>query len=62
VLKLLGDLSDLESERYVLLGRELTKIHEELVEGSAHEVFSTMNQRQSIKGELVLLVGPPKKG
>jgi len=62
VLKLLGDLSDLEAERHVLLGRELTKVHEELVEGSAHEVFSTMSQRQSIKGEIVLLVGPPKKG
>jgi len=62
LLKLLGDLSDLESERHILIGRELTKIHEELVEGSAADVLATMSKRQSIKGELALLVGPPKKG
>jgi 16S rRNA (cytidine1402-2'-O)-methyltransferase len=62
LLKLLGDLTDLESERRILVARELTKIHEELVEGSAQEVFETMRQRQSVKGEIVVLVGPPKKG
>jgi 16S rRNA (cytidine1402-2'-O)-methyltransferase len=62
VLKLLADLSDLDSERHVLLGRELTKVHEELVEGSATDVLETMSRRQSIKGEIALLVGPPKKG
>lgn len=62
LLKLLGDLSDLDPERHILVGRELTKIHEELVEGSAADVLEAMSQRQSIKGELALLVGPPKKG
>ncbi|MFP4113507.1 MAG: 16S rRNA (cytidine(1402)-2'-O)-methyltransferase [Spirochaetota bacterium] len=62
VLKLLADLTDLDSERRVLLGRELTKLHEELVEGSAGEVLEMLSQRQSIKGEIALLVGPPKKG
>ncbi len=62
LLKLLADLADLDSERPVLLGRELTKIHEEYLEGTASEVLTTMSRRQSIKGELVVLVGPPKKG
>ena len=61
VLKLLADLTDLEPERNVLLGRELTKVHEELIEGTVLEVFTTMSQRQSIKGEIAILVGPPKK-
>ncbi len=61
LLKLLKDLVDLDAQRPVLLGRELTKIHEELLEGTASEVFTAMNERQSVKGELVLLVGPPKK-
>jgi 16S rRNA (cytidine1402-2'-O)-methyltransferase len=61
LLKLLADLADLDPERPVLLGRELTKIHEELLEGTASEVLATMTLRQSIKGELVLLVSPPKK-
>ncbi|TVQ25029.1 MAG: 16S rRNA (cytidine(1402)-2'-O)-methyltransferase [Spirochaetaceae bacterium] len=62
VLKLLADLTDLEPERPVLLGRELTKIHEELLEGSAAEVLEVLGQRASIKGEIALLVGPAKKG
>jgi len=62
LLKLLGDLTDLEPERRVLVGRELTKIHEELVEGEAREVFETMSRRQTLKGEIAVLVGPPKKG
>jgi len=61
IVKLMADLSDLDSERPVLIGRELTKIHEELVEGTAVEVFEELRQRQSIKGEFTLLVGPSKK-
>jgi 16S rRNA (cytidine1402-2'-O)-methyltransferase len=62
LLKLLNDLSDLDSERPVLIGREVTKIHEEFVEGTASEVLETIQRRQSIRGECAVLVGPPKKG
>jgi 16S rRNA (cytidine1402-2'-O)-methyltransferase len=62
ILKLLGALTDLDSERLVLLGREMTKIHEELLEGTARELLEEMEKRPAIKGEFVLLVGSPKKG
>ena len=62
IVKLLADLSDLDSERPVLIGRELTKIHEEVLEGSAREVYETIRDRQSVRGECTVLVGPPKKG
>jgi 16S rRNA (cytidine1402-2'-O)-methyltransferase len=62
VLKLLADLSDLDPERQILLGRELTKLHEELLEGAASEVLALLSRRDSIKGEIAILVGPPKKG
>lgn len=62
VLKLMADLTDLDPERQILFGRELTKIHEELLEGSAREVFEQLSLRQSIKGEIAILVGPGKKG
>lgn len=62
LLKLLGDLTDLDPERHILVGRELTKMHEELLEGSVADLFEKLGERQSIKGELVVLVGPPKKG
>lgn len=44
-------------ERSAAVCRELTKLHEEVVRGSAqylHEVFS---ERESIKGEIVVVVG-----
>lgn len=62
VLKLLTDLADLESVRETLIGRELTKVHEEIIEGTAQELLAIMEEKPSIKGEFVILVGPPKKG
>jgi len=62
ILKLMKDLADLDAERPVLIGRELTKIHEELLEGSAMDVLTELENRSTIKGEFVLLVGMTKKG
>ena len=62
VLKLLADLTDINSVRRVLLGRELTKVHEEVLEGTAQELLGRMEEKPSIKGEFVILVGPPEKG
>ena len=62
VLKLLADLSDLDPVREILLGRELTKLHEEIVEGTSQEVLGLFEGRDSVKGEFTILVGPPKKG
>lgn len=62
LLKLLGALTDLDAERPVLLGRELTKIHEEFLEGSAKDMLEEMERRSAVKGECVLLVGISKKG
>jgi 16S rRNA (cytidine1402-2'-O)-methyltransferase len=62
ILKLMRDLADLDSERPVLLGRELTKVHEELLDGPAAEVLTELENRTTIKGEIVLLVGMTKKG
>src|SRR5574344_1436793 len=38
ITKLLTDIADIEYERRVVVGRELTKLHEEIVDGSAAEV------------------------
>jgi 16S rRNA (cytidine1402-2'-O)-methyltransferase len=62
VLKLLQELSDLDSRRQVLFGRELTKLHEEILEGTAEEILDIISNRASVKGEIALLVGPSKKG
>jgi 16S rRNA (cytidine1402-2'-O)-methyltransferase len=42
------------------VARELTKLHEECLRGKASEVASTLGARESIKGEITLIVGPPQ--
>ncbi|HEY6446303.1 MAG TPA: 16S rRNA (cytidine(1402)-2'-O)-methyltransferase [Acidobacteriaceae bacterium] len=53
-------LADVESifgaECSVVLARELTKIHEEFLRGTVAEVRQTLAGRDSIRGEMVLLV------
>jgi 16S rRNA (cytidine1402-2'-O)-methyltransferase len=43
--------------RPVVVARELTKIHEEFLRGAAGEVRRELAERESIKGEITLLVG-----
>jgi 16S rRNA (cytidine1402-2'-O)-methyltransferase len=42
-----------------VLARELTKLHEEVVRGSIEDVSAQIAARDGLKGEVVLLVGPP---
>lgn len=53
-------LSDVEAvwgpETRVVLARELTKLHEEFLRGTAAEVRQTLAGRETIRGEIVLLV------
>jgi 16S rRNA (cytidine1402-2'-O)-methyltransferase len=39
--------------------RELTKKFEEVVRGSLHDVWQAVSGRESIKGEVVIVLGPP---
>lgn len=44
--------------RPVVIARELTKIHEEFIRGSAKEVLSRVQAREAeVKGEITLLIG-----
>jgi 16S rRNA (cytidine1402-2'-O)-methyltransferase len=44
-------------ERPVVVARELTKLHEEFLRGTAEEVRAQLSARASVKGEIVLLIG-----
>lgn len=61
IVKLLADIADIDSERYISVGREMTKLHEEFVCGPAQAVHQDFAGRQSIKGEFAVLVSPAKK-
>jgi 16S rRNA (cytidine1402-2'-O)-methyltransferase len=56
ILESLGDLTEVLGERRVVLGRELTKLHEEFLRGTAAEIHASLAARASIKGEMTLVI------
>jgi 16S rRNA (cytidine1402-2'-O)-methyltransferase len=50
------DIADIFGERPIVIGRELTKMYEEVLRGSVQELRSQLQDRE-IKGEIALLVG-----
>ena len=56
LLKTLQELHALAPERRIVLGRELTKLHEEVLAGTAQVLLGQMGARPRVVGELVLLV------
>lgn len=56
ILKLLTDLAEIEEDRAIVVGRELTKLHEELVTGTAVEVRDDFAARDKILGEFSVYV------
>ncbi|MDR1444458.1 MAG: 16S rRNA (cytidine(1402)-2'-O)-methyltransferase [Treponema sp.] len=56
ILKLLGDLTEFDGDRYICLGREMTKLHEEYLRGRALEIFSVLGQNVEQKGEFSLYI------
>lgn len=57
VLEALDDIAAALGARPVVIARELTKIHEEFLRGSAAEVRAQLAQRPGVRGEIVLLIG-----
>ena len=41
----------------MVVARELTKMHEEFLRGTASEIRATLAARASVKGEITLLIG-----
>ena len=60
IVKLLTDIADIEKDRRVVVGRELTKLHEEITEGTAEEVLEDYGQRDKILGEFAVFISGNK--
>ncbi|MEI6478241.1 MAG: ribosomal RNA small subunit methyltransferase I [bacterium] len=56
IVKLLGELMTWEMPLQVCLGRELTKLYEEIMRGTPEEVMSDLSKRATIKGEITLAI------
>ena len=57
ILETLEDMTSVLGGREVVVARELTKMHEEILRGSAAEIRAQLAAREVVKGEFVVLVG-----
>jgi len=58
ILKLLRELAEFVPTKQITLARELTKMHEEILQGHAEELLHTLETNpQKQKGEFVVIVG-----
>jgi cation transport ATPase len=61
VAETLARIAEVLPRRKVALVRELTKIHEEVVRGTAAEVAQEVAAREALKGECVVVIGAPSE-
>lgn len=61
IVKLMGEIAELSSERQVVVAREMTKSFEEFLSGTAAAVAEEMGSGKTWKGEFAVLVFPAKK-
>lgn len=59
IVETLEDLAELWPRRPLVLARELTKLHEEFLRGTAAELAAVLRGRAAVKGEFTVLVGKP---
>jgi 16S rRNA (cytidine1402-2'-O)-methyltransferase len=58
--RILATLTDIErvlGSRPVVVAREMTKVHEEFLRGTAGEILEQLKGRESMRGEITLLIG-----
>ncbi len=60
IVKLLTDIADIDSMRRVVVGRELTKLHEEIKEGTASSIRDDFAARDKIQGEFAVFISGNK--
>jgi 16S rRNA (cytidine1402-2'-O)-methyltransferase len=56
ILEALSDIATVMGTREVVVARELTKLHEEVLRGPAEEIRATLAGRDSVRGEFVVLI------
>ncbi|MDR1108076.1 MAG: 16S rRNA (cytidine(1402)-2'-O)-methyltransferase [Spirochaetaceae bacterium] len=60
ILNLLEDLAEFDNERYVCVGREMTKVHEEYLRGSAGEIRAALVKKNEQLGEFSVYISGKK--
>ena len=57
ILEALEAIEQVLGDRPVAVARELTKIHEEFLRGTAAEIRAELERREAVKGEFTVLIG-----
>lgn len=57
IIESLEDIAAVLGTRDIVAARELTKMHEEILRGTASQIAATLSTRDSIRGEFVILIG-----
>jgi len=57
ILEALADIEEALGPRPVVLAREITKLHQEFLRGTAAELRQALAARRGVKGEITLLIG-----
>ncbi|MBI2030945.1 16S rRNA (cytidine(1402)-2'-O)-methyltransferase [Candidatus Kaiserbacteria bacterium] len=58
IIKLLEELAQFAPGKRVTIGRELTKMHEELIAGTPEELIASLESRDAVRGEFVVIIEP----
>jgi 16S rRNA (cytidine1402-2'-O)-methyltransferase len=58
----LAAIKTVMGDRPIVIARELTKLHEEVMRGTADELLNDISSRNGLKGEITLVVAPPEDG
>jgi 16S rRNA (cytidine1402-2'-O)-methyltransferase len=61
IVNALADVAIVLNNARVAVSRELTKLHEEVLRGTASEVQEILSSRPSVKGEITLVIAPPEQ-
>jgi len=60
IIKLLSEIQKYIPDAYVTIGRELTKMHEEVLVGNPEEIAARLEAKKAIRGEFVVIIQPHK--
>jgi 16S rRNA (cytidine1402-2'-O)-methyltransferase len=56
IVKLLEKLNTHAPDKKVIIGRELTKMHEEVIAGTPQELITSLTSRNAVRGEFVAII------
>jgi 16S rRNA (cytidine1402-2'-O)-methyltransferase len=61
ILETLADMRELLANASIVLAREVTKVHEEFLRGSAAAILEIFEARGTVKGEITLIISPAQE-